>query len=137
MIYLIIYLFLEVMITTNVASAIGGVWMFVEIIVSAIAGFVLISSFKYTASESIMLMMSGEMGIDEFKRMSLFTLLGAFLLIIPGVFSDILGVLLQFSAVGTFFAKKILHLKSKKNKDKMESKDDAIDVEIIDVDVIE
>ena len=67
--------------------------------------------------------------------MSLFTLLGAILLIIPGFFSDILGILLQFNSIGIFFAKKILGLKENKNRKR--SDDEAIDAEIIDVDIIE
>jgi len=60
--------------------------------------------------------------------LNLFSMLGAILLILPGFFSDILGILLQFSFFGTLFAKKILHLKSKKRDFK---NSDVIDVEII------
>ena len=137
MIYLIIYLFLEVMVTTEIASSIGGLATFLGIIISAGVGFFIISSFRYTAAQGMSMLMNGQITMEEFQKMSLFTLLGAFLLIIPGFFSDILGLLLQFSFFGTFIARNILHLKSKKNKNKnMESKDDAIDVEIIDVDII-
>ena len=139
MIYLIIYLFLEVMVTTEIASSIGGLATFFGIILSAGVGFFIISHFKYTAAQGMSMLMNGQITAEEFQKMSLFTLLGAFLLIIPGFFSDILGLLLQFSFFGTFIARNILHLKSKKNKNKnknMESKDDAIDVEIIDVDII-
>jgi 2-isopropylmalate synthase/UPF0716 protein FxsA len=123
------------MITSSVVNVIGGFYLFLEIIFSAILGFYIISSFKYRASESLMMLFSNRMSLEEFQRMSLFTLLGAFLLIIPGIFSDILGILLQFNAVGIFFAKKILHLKNKKRR--KDSEDEAIDAEIIDVDVIE
>jgi len=136
LIFLLIYIFLEVMITSSVVNVIGGFNLFLEIVFSALLGFYLLSSFKYRASESLMMLFSNRMSIDEFQKMSLFTLLGAFLLIIPGIFSDILGILLQFNAVGIFFAKKILHLKNKKIK-RMEKEDEAIDAEIIDVDVIE
>jgi UPF0716 family protein affecting phage T7 exclusion len=75
--------------------------------------------------------MSGEISVQDFQKMSLFTLIGAVLLIIPGFFSDILGVLLQFSFFGKLFASKVLNLKNKKNIHR-EGKDDAIDVEVID-----
>ncbi len=136
MIYLVLYLFIEVMFSTRISAAIGGWWTFVEIILSAGVGVFLISSLKYRLADGMTLLMRGEIGIDEFQKMSLFTLIGAILLIIPGFFSDILGVLLQFSAIGTFFAKRILHLKKKKNR-RMEDENEAIDAEIIDVDVIE
>ncbi len=123
------------MTTVNIASAIGGWWTFVEIIVSAGVGFFIISSFKYTLADGMSMLANGHMSIDEFKKMSLFTLLGAILLIIPGFFSDILGILLQFNSIGIFFAKKILGLKENKNRKR--SDDEAIDAEIIDVDIIE
>ena len=135
MIYLLIYLFLEVMTTVNIASAIGGWWTFVEILVSAGVGFFIISSFKYRLVDGMSMLVNGHMSIDEFQKMSLFTLLGAILLIIPGFFSDILGTLLQFNSIGIFFAKKILGLKENKNRKR--SDDEAIDAEIIDVDIIE
>jgi UPF0716 family protein affecting phage T7 exclusion len=123
------------MTTVNIASAIGGWWTFVEIIVSAGVGFFIISSFKYTLVDGMSMLANGHISIDEFQKMSLFTLLGAILLIIPGFFSDILGILLQFNSIGIFFARKILGLKENKNRKR--SDDEAIDAEIIDVDIIE
>ncbi len=127
------YLFLEVVISVNIASRIGGMMTFFEIVVSALVGFYLLTNFRYTLSQSMAALMSGEITIEAFQRMSLFTLIGALLLILPGFFSDILGVLMQFGFFGTLFAKKVLHLKHKKRTDKGEF-DDAIDVEVIDVD---
>jgi UPF0716 family protein affecting phage T7 exclusion len=130
------------MVTTKIASSIGGLATFLAIIFTAGVGFFIISSFKYTAAQGMSMLMNGQITMEEFQKMSLFTLIGAMLLIIPGFFSDILGILLQFSFFGTFIARNVLKLKnknkSKKNKNKnMESKDEAIDVEIIDVDIIE
>ncbi len=131
MVYFIIYFFIEVMLTTNIASEIGGLMTFLEIIFSAFIGLFLLTNFRYTLAKSMSSVLSGELTAQEFQKMSLFTLFGAILLIVPGFFSDILGVLLQFTFFGTFFAKKILHLKTKKTT--IQRKDnDAIDVEIID-----
>jgi UPF0716 family protein affecting phage T7 exclusion len=122
------------MVTTNIAGNIGGLLTFLEIILSAGVGFFLLINFRYTVTQSMGMLMSGQMSVEEFQKLSLFTLLGAVLLIIPGFFSDILGVALQFSFIGTFIAKKIFKLKNKKNRRK--DNDDAIDVEIIDVDAL-
>ncbi len=122
------------MVTSNISSEIGGLLTFLEIIFSAGVGFFLLINFRYTVTQSMAMLMSGEMGIEEFQKLSLFTLIGAILLIIPGFFSDILGAALQFSFIGTFIAKKVLKLKSKKMKRKDD--DDAIDVEVIDIDTI-
>ncbi len=122
------------MVTSNISSQLGGLMTFFEIIFSAGFGFFLLINFRYTVTQSMAMLMSGQMGVEEFQKLSLFTLLGAVLLIIPGFFSDMMGIALQFSAVGTFFAKKIFKLKNKKQTKKDDN--DAIDVEVIDVDVI-
>lgn len=134
MIYFLIYLFLEITLSVEIASKIGGLYTFLEVIFSAFFGLFLLTNFKYTLGSNMAMIFSGEMDIKEFQRLSLFAILGAFLLIVPGFFSDILGVLLQFSAFGTFFARKILKLKPK-NKNKNDRGD--MDSEIIDVEVID
>ena len=122
------------MVTSNISGEIGGLLTFLEIIISAGIGFFLLINFRYTVAQSMSMLMSGEMDAQEFQKLSLFTLLGAVLLIIPGFFSDMLGVALQFSFIGTFIAKKIFKFKNKKYTKKDD--DDAIDVEVIDVDTI-
>jgi len=124
------------MVTSNISGTIGGLLTFLEIILSAGVGFFLLINFRYTVGQSMSMLMSGEMGIEEFKKLSLFTLLGAVLLIVPGFFSDMVGVALQFSFIGTFIAKKVFKLKNKNEKFTKKDYDDAIDVEVIDVDAI-
>lgn len=136
MIYFLIYFFLEVVITVDIASQIGGLATFFEIIGTALVGLFLLTNFRYTLAQSMGALMAGTITVEEFQKMNLMSLLGAFLLIVPGFFSDIIGVLLQFGFFGTFIAKKILHLKEKKRKQEGEY-EDAIDVEIIDSDVID
>jgi UPF0716 family protein affecting phage T7 exclusion len=131
--FIILYLFIEVLVSTEFASRLGGLLTFLEIIISALIGFFLLTNFRYTLAQSMTGLMNGSLSIQEFQKMSLFTLIGAVLLIVPGFFSDILGVLLQFSFFGTLFASKVLNLKNKKNINR-EGKDDAIDVEVIDND---
>ncbi|HIP60911.1 MAG TPA: FxsA family protein [Campylobacterales bacterium] len=133
--FVIIYLFIEVLVSVEFASQLGGLLTFLEIIVSAFIGLFLLTNFRYTLSKSMNGLMSGAISAQDFQKMSLFTLIGAVLLIIPGFFSDILGVLLQFSFFGKLFASKILNLKNKKNIYR-EGKNDAIDVEVIDSDTI-
>ncbi len=130
MIYFLIYLFLEVTITVNIASAIGAFWTFVEIIISAMVGFGLIANFRYTFFESLQALNNREISIEEFQKLNAFSLLGAILLILPGFFSDILGILLQFGFFATLFARKVLHVKKYENFNKGKD-DDVIDVEII------
>jgi len=131
--FIILYLFIEVLVSVEFASRLGGLLTFIEIVVSALIGFFLLTNFRYTLAQSMTGLMNGSISVQDFQKMSLFTLIGAMLLIVPGFFSDILGVLLQFSFFGTLFASKVLNLKNKKNMNR-EGKDDAIDVEVIDSD---
>jgi len=131
--FIILYLFIEVLVSVEFASRLGGFLTFIEIVVSALIGFFLLTNFRYTLAQSMTGLMNGSLSVQDFQKMSLFTLIGAMLLIVPGFFSDILGLLLQFSFFGTLFASKVLNLKNKKNMNR-EGKDDAIDVEVIDSD---
>ncbi len=132
MIYFLVYFFFEVVITVDIASRIGGLATFAEIIFSAFVGFFLLTNFRYTLAQSMTALMQGTITVDQFQKMNIMSLLGAILLIIPGFFSDIIGILLQFGFFGTFVAKKILHLKEKKRRKDEGDYDDAIDVEVID-----
>jgi len=132
--FVIIYFFIEVLVSVEFASQLGGLLTFLEIVVSAFIGLFLLTNFRYTLSKSMTGLMSGKISAQDFQKMSLFTLIGAVLLIIPGFFSDILGVLLQFSFFGKLFASKVLNLKNKNIY--REEKDNAIDVEVIDSDTI-
>ena len=136
MFYFLVYFFLEVVITVDIAGKIGGLATFFEIIITAFVGLFLLTNFRYTLAQSMNALMAGTITVDEFQKMNLMSLLGAILLIIPGFFSDIIGVLLQFGFFGTFVAKKILHLKDKKRSQKGEY-EDAIDVEVVDCDALD
>jgi len=133
LIYFVLYLFLEVMISTQISSVIGGFSTFLEIIVSAFIGFGLIANFKNTFFESLQALNNRSISVEEFQKLNAFSLLGAVLLILPGFFSDFLGLALQFSFFATLFAKRVLHVNSMnryENFNKGED-DDIIDVEVI------
>lgn len=76
--------------------------------------------------------------LQEFQRLNLFTLFGAILLIIPGFLTDILGLLLQFSAITSMIVNRY-NVQSKscntsafEDEEKLKKdKNDVIDVEII------
>ena len=132
--YFIIYLFLEVMISTNISSAIGGFATFIEIILSAVLGFVLIANFRVTFVQSLQALSNRTISLEEFQKLNAWTILGAILLIMPGFLTDIIVVLLQFSFFASLFAAKVLHVKhfSRETHFKKGREDEIIDVEIID-----
>ncbi|MDX1808273.1 MAG: FxsA family protein [Sulfurospirillaceae bacterium] len=132
MIYFLIYLFLEVTFSVNIASGIGAFATFAEIIISAMIGFALLANFRYTFFETIQALNNRSISIEEFQKLNAFSVIGALLLILPGFFSDLLGILLQFSFFATIFARKILNVNDEKQKFNQRRDDEVIDVEIID-----
>ncbi len=139
MIYFLIYLFLEVIVSVNIASAIGGLATFFEIVLSALYGVYILSNFRNTFFENLMAVSYAQIDLEEFQRLNLFTIIGAILLIIPGFLTDIIGLLLQFSAVTTMLVNRFgMHRRNvndynEYNEDFYHEKenDDVIDVEII------
>ena len=136
--YFLVYLLLEVFVSVNISSSIGAMATFLEIILSAMFGFVLLANFRNTLMESMQAMQRRTISIMEFQKLNAFTLLGALLLILPGFFSDIIGVFLQFTFFATLFAKKVLHVKDNididdiQNINRRKDEDEIIDVEVID-----
>jgi len=134
--YFLVYLLLEVFVSVNISSNIGAMATFLEIVLSAMFGFILLANFRTTLMESMQALQKRTISMGEFQKLNAFTLLGALLLIIPGFFSDIVGIFLQFTFFATLFAKKILHVKDNIDiEDIQHTKkdyDEIIDVEIID-----
>ncbi len=128
MVYLLIYLFIEIYVSVKIASAIGPFWTFVEILATAFLGFWIIKNMHIQMAATMQALSRGEISVEEFESMHIYTLIGAILLIIPGFFTDILGLLLQFGVFSKFIARKIFKLKPKKTD---RGDDDVIDVEII------
>ena len=138
MLYFLIYLFLEVLVSVNIASSIGGLATFLEILASAVIGIIIMTNFRSTLAENIRAVSARQIDMLEFQRLNLFTIAGAILLIIPGFLTDIIGVLLQFGV----FTKMIVnrtHVKSQSTRlyqdytqNTIQKDSDVIDVEIID-----
>ncbi len=146
MIYFLIYLFLEVMISSTIASYIGGLSTFFEILLSAIVGIFILKNFQYSLGESIHKAREGKITQEEFVKTNVGKAIGAFLLIIPGFFTDMIGILLQVGLFISVFSKIFTFKKpqnnttysnfeytqtSYKTQDKRKN-DEIIDVEIID-----
>jgi UPF0716 family protein affecting phage T7 exclusion len=141
MIYFLVYLFLEVIISVNISSAIGGLATFLEILVSALLGILILMNFKETIVENMKAVSYNCIDLQEFQRLNLFTLFGAFFLIVPGFLTDIIGVLLQFSAITSMIVNRY-NVKSshcntsvfEEEKKYKKDNDEVIDVEIIERD---
>jgi len=154
LIYFLIYLFLEVMLSSSIASNIGGLNTFFEIVISAIIGIYLLKNFKFSLTQSIQEAREGQITQEEFIKTNVAKAIGAVLLIVPGFFTDFIGIALQFGLF-TMFITKIFKFKKPNatnqgysnpsgfqythtsqtnfnNSNYKGTKDEIIDVEIID-----
>lgn len=132
MIYFLIYLFLEVVLSVNIASAIGGIATFIEIIFSALVGVVILMRFRETLTENMHQVSMNRIDLQQFQKLNMFTLFGAVLLIVPGFLTDIIGLLMQFTVITSMFvnryASKFDH---NPHKNQHEKDENVIDVEVI------
>lgn len=135
MIYFIVYLFLEVLVSVNISSAIGGLATFFEILLSAFFGISILINFRKTLSENMTAVSYSCIDLEQFQRLNLFTILGGILLVIPGFLTDILGVLLQFSAF-TSMAVNRYNVKFGSCKTDFEKNNKEKDINVIDVEII-
>jgi len=139
MVYFLLYLFLETLVSVNISSAIGGFNTFLEILLSALVGIFMLANFRETFVSSLMAVATRQIDMEEFQRLNLFTLIGAVLLIVPGFLTDFIGILMQFSIVTTLLINRFGVKSTRENfeedfyKEKYTKKEDD---EIIDVEII-
>ncbi len=127
MVYFLVYLFLEITVTLNIARQIGSFATFLEVIISAIIGFIIIANLGNSLSEGFRALLEKRISEEEFTRLNIFMLIGAILLIVPGFLSDIVGILFQFPYVALLITKRFYRFKKEDKRS-----DDVIDVEVID-----
>lgn len=135
MIYFVLYLFFEILISVNISSAIGGLATFFEVIVSALIGISILLNFRNTLKENLTAVSYNCIDLREFQSLNLFTLLGAILLIIPGFLTDILGILMQFSVITTMVVNRY-YVKSKSCNTEFHTNTIQKDSNVIDVEII-
>ena len=128
-------------ISVNISSVIGGLATFLEILVSALLGILILMNFKETIVQNMKAVSYNCIDLQEFQRLNLFTLFGAIFLIVPGFLTDIIGVLLQFSVVTSMIVNRYNVKSNHCNTSIFEEethfkkdKDEVIDVEIIERD---
>jgi len=133
--YFLIYLFLEVMVSVNIASSIGAFATFAEIVLSAVLGIVLLVNFRVTLMQNLNALMQRHISVNAFQKLNLWSIVGALLFILPGFLGDIVALLLQFGFITTLFASKAYHVKEEEgmpSQFKQGKNSEIIDVEVID-----
>jgi 2-isopropylmalate synthase/UPF0716 protein FxsA len=133
MIYFLIYLFLEVFLTIEIASKIGGLATFLEILGSGFLGIFILMNFRHALSENLDALRTRQIDMQGFSNRNIMGLLGAILLILPGFLSDLIGILMQFSLLGTLIINRFTRkYPIENNHTQTTRKDDyVIDAEII------
>ncbi len=137
MIYFLIYLFLEVLLTVQVASQIGGLMMFGEIVLSAFIGIAILFNFRATLLSNIMELRERRVDANGFYKRNLLSLLGAILLILPGILTDIIAVAIHLFLAGQLIVNRFTpkypeeNSQTKQNTSYYSKDDNVIDAEII------
>ena len=137
MIYFLLYLFLEVIVSVQISSAIGGLATFFEILLSAFVGISILVNFRKNLVENMTAVSYNCIDLEQFQRLNLFTLIGAILLIVPGFLTDILGILLQFSVFTSMIVNHYNVKSGKCNSSFEEQNHIKKDSDVIDVEIIE
>jgi 2-isopropylmalate synthase/UPF0716 protein FxsA len=142
MIYFIIYLLLETLISVEISSQLGGLNTFLEMVFSAIVGFFIISNFQQSLIFNVTEFVSGGINLNQLKSRNIFPFVGAILLIAPGFLTDFIGLIFQFSIITDLFIKdgpkyKSEDLRKRDFEDNYKYNQYREDDMVIDVEVIE
>lgn len=131
MIFLVIpFLLLELYLSLKTGETIGFFWSVVWIVLSFMLGVLLLQRSSETMMGNMQSMRRGKLDIRRFQNASMSYFIGAILLIIPGVFSDLLGIVaLVYTLYLQFVAKITPEGTTHFTK---QGDDNVIDVEIID-----
>jgi len=133
-IYFLVYLFLEILFSYEFARIFTPLGLFLEVVLTAFVGVYIIRNLHFSLAVEMQRVLRREITEEEFVTSGLFKLIGAFLLIIPGVFSDILGILFLIEPFARWVAKKFFPpQKVHKYHYTKEGDEEIIDVEVIEI----
>jgi len=129
MILIVAYFIIELLASIKLGITIGFGWSVVWVIATSMVGALLLRLSPYAIMDSFNSIGFKKFNIISAQNAAISYVLGAILLIIPGVFSDILGILLLLYTIYLrIFAKIPMNIQNNNKK----GDDDVIDVEIID-----
>jgi len=124
------FFLLELYLSLKTGESIGFFWSVVWIFLSAIIGMTFLKNSPVAVMSNMQAMQKGKIDAKKFQDASMSYFIGSILLIIPGVLSDIFGVIALIYTLYLQFVAKIASEKTKFNQNKGD--DNVIDVEIID-----
>ena len=124
------FFLLELYLSLAVGENIGFIWSAIWIVMSMMVGMRVLQSSSLSIMGNLNSVSRGKLSMQSFQNASTAYLLGAILLIIPGVLTDFLGLVALGYTVYLQFVAKITPEQTK--FDKKQGDDNVIDVEIID-----
>ncbi|NPA61434.1 MAG: FxsA family protein [Epsilonproteobacteria bacterium] len=130
MVYIIPYFLLELYLTIEVGSQIGFFGYLLWIVITLILGIWLLQNAHISMINNIFSLSKGQIDSKRFYDAQSAYFVGAILLIVPAIFSDILGVISLIYYIFLQFGGKIPFIKDNKRY-RNQGEDDVIDVEII------
>jgi 2-isopropylmalate synthase/UPF0716 protein FxsA len=130
MLLIVAYFIIELLSSIKLGITIGFGWSVVWVVATSVVGALLLRLSPYAIMDSF-----NKIGFEKFNIISaqnaaISYILGAIFLIIPGVFSDVLGIFLLFYTLYLRIFAKIPT--NTQQESKYKGDDDVIDVEIID-----
>ena len=130
MIFLVIpFMIAELILSLKVVEMIGALWSVVWIIGTIMIGVSLLKNSQYAILGSLNAVSKGKLDLRNFQNASMAYMIGALLLIIPGILSDTIGVMALCYTLYLQFVAKITPEKPNFNQ---KGDDNVIDVEVID-----
>jgi len=134
MIYVLFFFIFELFLSLEVGSNIGFLWSVIWIVSTFIIGMGLIQNAHTTIKANMQNLSAGKLNMKTFHDSATSYFLGAILLMIPGVFSDILGLI---SLLYTFYLQLGGTIANSKNKTNINNLNKQGDDDVIDVEIIE
>ena len=108
MIFLVVpFLIAELILSLKVIETIGAMWSLVWIIGTIFIGTTLLKNSQYAILGSLNAVSKGKLDLRNFQNASMAYMIGALLLIVPGILSDTIGVMALCYTVYLQFVAKI------------------------------
>ena len=128
------FFLIELYLSLKTGESIGFFWSVVWIITSGAMGMILLQNSPHAIMGQMQSVQRGKLDLKKFQDASMSYFIGSILLIIPGVFSDFMGLFALGYTVYLHFVAKITPEQTnfQTNHQTNKGDDNVIDVEIID-----
>ncbi len=129
---IIVFIVIEAWVTIQLGGYFGALNTFLEIVLTALVGVVIIMNFKAVLMQSMMALMSQQLTPKELIKGNLLSFIGALLLVLPGFITDTVGIVFQLGYLKNLILSRVrVPNEPSGYSETKKGDDDVIDVEII------